>query len=162
MRTSLNREESSTEPVRKEAPRTPLEAIEHVVERVHRNPHRRMEREDPGQAWEQHVPTDERKFGRIRGFQRQGGNLAPTNAHRGRAASWVAVALAFGGFIAGGLAVAMGGQIVLVVIAAVLLIAAGVVAIVFDMLSDVVLDPPRLEPEERHDTPLHRIKKELP
>ncbi|MFE3458782.1 hypothetical protein ACFXKD_14670 [Nocardiopsis aegyptia] len=161
MRTSLNREESSKEAVQKDAPRTPLEAIEHVVERVHRTPGHPMEQGDPGQAWERHLPDDEAKYGRIRGFQRQGGNLAPTNTHRGRAPSWVAVGLACAGFVAGGLAIVMNSNPVLLVIAAVLVLAAVVVAIAFDILGDVVLDPPRMEPEERHDTPLHRIKKDL-
>nr|WP_156365715.1 hypothetical protein [Nocardiopsis sp. NRRL B-16309] len=119
-----------------------------------------MEQGDPGQAWERHLPDDEEKYGRIRGFQRQGGNLAPTNTHRGRLPSWVAVALALGGFVSGGVAIVMGGQVVLLVIAAVLIVAAAVVAMAFDILGDVVLDPPRVEPEERHDTPLHRIKKQ--
>ncbi|RKS05351.1 hypothetical protein DFP74_0946 [Nocardiopsis sp. Huas11] len=162
MRTSLNRERSTEVSARNGAPRTPLEAIEHVVERVHRTPQSSMEQGDPGQAWERQVPDDEAKYGRIRGFQRQGGSLAPSSSHRGRAPSWIMVALAFAGFVTGGLAVVMGGQVVLGVVAAVLLIAAAVVAIAFDILSDVVLDPPRVEDEERHDTPLHRIKKELP
>ncbi|WP_304451679.1 hypothetical protein [Nocardiopsis sp. YSL2] len=121
-----------------------------------------MEQGDPGQAWERHLPTDEAKYGRIRGFQRQGGSLAPSSGHRGRAPSWIAVVLAIAGFAAGGLAVVMDGAVVLLVIAAVLLAAAVAVAIVFDILSDVVLDPPRVESEERHDTPLHRIKEQSP
>lgn len=46
----------------------------------------------------------------------------------------------------------------LLVAGAVLMVAALVVAVVWDILSDVVLDPPRYEPEEPHQTPLHRIK----
>ncbi|WP_152487052.1 hypothetical protein [Nocardiopsis halotolerans] len=122
------------------------------------------DKDDPGLAWERHRPDldDERRFGRIRGFQRQGGSIAPTNNHRGRLSSWVAVLLACAGFIVGGVGVAMGMSVVLLVIGGVLLVTAAVVALVFDMMSDVVLDSPRLESEEPHGTPLHRIKTESP
>jgi hypothetical protein len=159
-RRSTEAERDSADAGREDGPRTPAEAIEQVVEGVHRTPDHPVGRGDPGQRWERHVPDDEKEFGRIRGFQRQGGGLAPTTSHRGRLPSWVAVALGIVGFAAGGLGVAL-GSVVLLVVAAVLLVAALVVAIVFDMSSDVVLDPPRVESEERHDTPLHRIKKNL-
>ncbi|MFE9242770.1 hypothetical protein [Nocardiopsis sp. NPDC006938] len=101
--------------------------------------------EDPGLAWELHRPTDEEKgrHGDIRGFQRQGGSLAPTNGHRGSAASWVCVAVAVAGFALGGLAVVLDGSVVLLVIGAALMLASLVVAVSTDILSDVVLDPPR-------------------
>ncbi|WP_239646307.1 hypothetical protein [Nocardiopsis prasina] len=116
--------------------------------------------EDPGLAWEQYRPTgdDQDRNGRIRGFQRQGGSLAPSNGHRGSAASWACVALAVVGFGLGGLALVLGGSVPLLVVGVVLMVAAAVVAVAFDILSDVVLDPPRLEAEEPHQTPLHRIK----
>ncbi|NYH51701.1 hypothetical protein HNR06_001290 [Nocardiopsis arvandica] len=118
--------------------------------------------DDPALAWETEHPDGSSRFGRIQGFQRQGGSMAPSNAHRGRLSSWVAVVLACAGFTVGGLAVAMGMSVVLLVVAGVLLLAAGVVALFFDMMSDVVLDTPRKESEEPHDTPLHRLKRESP
>lgn len=118
--------------------------------------------DDPSLAWEKEHPDGNSRFGRIRGFQRQGGSLAPSNTHRGRLSSWVAVVLACAGFTVGGVGVAMGMSVVLLVIAAVLLVAAAVVALVFDLMSDVVLDTPRVEPEEPHGTPLHRIKQAEP
>lgn len=120
-----------------------------------------MEDDDPGLGWELHRPTDEEqdRYGRIRGFQRQGGSLAPTNSHRGSAASWACVALGTVGFALGGLAIVLDWSIPLLVAGAVLIAAAVVVAVVWDILSDVVLDPPRYESEEPHQTPLHRIKK---
>ncbi|WP_444961085.1 hypothetical protein [Nocardiopsis sp. M1B1] len=116
--------------------------------------------DDPALAWEKEHPDGDSRFGRIRGFQHQGGSLAPSNSHRGRVSSWAAVLLACAGFVVGGVGVAMGMSVVLLVIAAVLLVAAAVVALVFDLMSDVVLDTPRAESEEPHDTPLHRIKQE--
>ncbi|WP_436886527.1 hypothetical protein [Nocardiopsis dassonvillei] len=110
--------------------------------------------------WERHEPDDERRFGRIRGFQRQGGSLAPTGRHRGRATSWVVVGLAVAGAVVGGFAVAQGMAVWLLVAAGVLLAAALVMALVTDIFGDVVLDAPSVEPEERHDTPLHRIREE--
>ncbi|WP_435111491.1 hypothetical protein [Nocardiopsis synnemataformans] len=116
--------------------------------------------DDPALAWEKEHPDGNSRFGRIRGFQHQGGSLAPSNSHRGRVSSWAAVLLACAGFVVGGVGVAMGMSVVLLVIAAVLLVAAAVVALLFDLMSDVVLDTPRTEAEEPHDTPLHRIKQE--
>ncbi|ASU60122.1 hypothetical protein [Nocardiopsis dassonvillei] len=116
--------------------------------------------DDPALAWEKEHPDSDSRFGRIRGFQHQGGSLAPSNSHRGRVSSWAAVLLACVGFVVGGIGVALGMSVVLLVIAAVLLVAAAVLALVFDLMGDVVLDTPRAEPEEPHDTPLHRIKQE--
>lgn len=121
---------------------------------------RRLEDGDPGLGWELHRPTDEEqyRYGHIRGFHRQGGTLAPTSGHRGSAASWVCVALGVVGFGLGGLAIVLGWSVPLLVTGAVLMAAALVVAVAYDILSDVVLDPPRYESEEPHQTPLHRIK----
>ncbi|MFD6953342.1 hypothetical protein A6A08_11280 [Nocardiopsis sp. TSRI0078] len=116
--------------------------------------------DDPALAWEGEHPDGDSRFGRIQGFQRQGGSMAPSNAHRGRLSSWVAVVLACAGFTVGALGIVMGMSVTLLVIAGVLLLAAGAVALFFDMMSDVVLDTPRQESEEPHDTPLHRIKHE--
>nr|WP_159940895.1 MULTISPECIES: DoxX family protein [unclassified Nocardiopsis] len=116
------------------------------------------DKEDPGLAWEREHPDGDSRFGRIRGFQRQGGSVAPSSSHRGRPSSWVAVLLACAGFIAGGVGIVLGMSVPLLVIGGVLLVAAVTVALAFDMMGDVVLDSPRVESEEPHGTPLHRIK----
>lgn len=141
-------------------PRTPADAIESVVENPHGRRSRPAEEDDPALAWERHHPSDDeqKRRGRIRGFQRQGGALAPSNGHRGSAASWIVVALACVGFALGGLAIVLGGSLWLLVAGGLLMLAALVVAVSCDILSDVVLDPPRVESEEPHQTPLHRIK----
>lgn len=137
------------------SPRTPVEILDDLIEG-----RRHPSSKESALGWERHSPDDEQRFGRIRGFQRQGGSLAPSGRHRGRATSWAVVALALAGTIAGGLAVAQGMAVWLLVVAGVLLVAALVLAAVTDIFEDVVLDAPSLEPEERHDTPLHRIRKE--
>ncbi|WP_197024274.1 hypothetical protein [Nocardiopsis sp. CNT312] len=141
-------------------PRTPFEVIERMLRQECAEPDPAAMDSDPGAGWERHVPAKE-EFGDIRGFQRQGGGIAPTMHHRGRPMSWVSVALAFAGFALGGLSVVLGWSLWPLVLAAVLITAAFVVAVVWDILADVVLDPPRTETEERHDTPLHRIKDNL-
>jgi len=108
--------------------------------------------------WEQHHPDDHEGFGRIRGFQRQGGALAPTNRHRGRASSWIVVVLGCVGFALGGISLAMGWALVPLVLGAAMMAAAVIIALACDILTDVVLDSPRDEAEEAHQTPLHRIK----
>ena len=142
------------------SPHTPADVVDTAVEGSGASA-RRSEDDDPGLAWEQHRLSVREKAerGHIRGFQRQGGSLAPTNSHRGSATSWIGVALAIVGFALGGLAIVMGGSPVLLIIAGVLVVAALVVALFSDILSDVVLDPPRTEAEEPHQTPLHRIKR---
>lgn len=148
-------------------PRTPADAIESAIENPHGTRSRPAEEDDPALAWERHRPgeDEQKRRGRIRGFQRQGGSLAPSNGHRGSTASWVVVALACAGFalgglaiVLGGLAIVLGGSLWLLVPGGLLMLAALVVAVSCDILSDVVLDPPRVESEEPHQTPLHRIK----
>ena len=156
-RSARTEENPRTGPI---SPHTPADAVDTAVEGAKASP-RRSEDDDPGLAWERHRLTSQEKAerGQIQGFQRQGGSLAPSNGHRGRTPSWISVGLATVGFIIGGVGIAMGGSLVLLIIAGVLLVAALVVAISYDILSDVVLDPPRTEAEEPHETPLHRVKR---
>ncbi|MFD3687327.1 hypothetical protein ACFWTE_21250 [Nocardiopsis sp. NPDC058631] len=144
------------------SPRSPVEVLDDLIARRRHPTSDPSDSADPGLAWEHHRPTDEQllRHGRIRGFQRQGGSLAPTNEHRGRAVSWVAVVLACTGFALGGLGVALGMSVILLAVGGLLLAVAAVVAVRYDLLSDVVLDSPRVEPEEPHDTPLRRLRKD--
>ncbi|MFD6097548.1 hypothetical protein ACFVWN_23025 [Nocardiopsis flavescens] len=135
------------------SPRTPVDVLDDLIER-----RRHPSSSEECLGWERHNTDDEQRYGRIRGFQRQGGSLAPTGRHRGRASSWAVVALATLGAAAVGLGVAQGMAVWLLVAGGVLLAAALVLALVTDIFGDVVLDSPSLESEERHDTPLHRIR----
>jgi len=146
------------------SPRSPVEVLDDLIAGRRHPTSDPSDAADPGLAWEHHRPTDDEQLrhGRIRGFQRQGGSLAPSNGHRGRAVSWVAVVLACAGFALGGLGVALGMSVILLAVGGLLLAVAAVVAIRFDLLSDVVLDSPRVEAEEPHDTPLHRLRKNSP
>ncbi|WP_306366259.1 hypothetical protein [Nocardiopsis sp. CC223A] len=137
------------------SPRSPVEILDDLIER-----RRHPSSTEASLGWELHNPDDEQRFGRIRGFQRQGGSLAPTGRHRGRAASWAVVALALAGSVAAAIALVQGMTVWLLVIAAVLLAAALVLAAVTRIFEDVVLDAPSVEPEEPHGVSLHRIRKE--
>lgn len=152
------RDPEAQETGRAPSPRTPVEIVDDFVSGRRHPSSGPADEEDPGLAWEGRRPDNEEEFGRIRGFQRQGGTLAPTNSHRGRLTSWISVGLAIAGFVVAGFAVATGMSVTLLVISGILLVAALVMALAFDLFGDVVLDPPRVEPEERHDTPLHRIR----
>ncbi len=94
----------------------------------------------------------------IRGYQGEGGRWAPTNSHRGRAASWVAVAFLVVGFALGGLSLVLGPSWWVLGAGVVLMAIGAVLCFTTDIFSDVVLDDPHHGQEERHDTPLHRIK----
>lgn len=137
------------------SPRSPVEVLDDLIER-----RRHPSSTESSLGWERHNPDDEQRFGRIRGFQRQGGSLAPTGRHRGRAASWVVVALAVAGAVVAAIALVQGMTVWLLVVAAVLLAAALVLAVVTRIFEDVVLDAPSVEPEEPHGVSLHRIRKE--
>ncbi|MBB6170142.1 hypothetical protein HNR23_000202 [Nocardiopsis mwathae] len=94
----------------------------------------------------------------IRGYQAEGGVWTDKGSHRGRLGSWVAVALLTVGFALGGLSIVMGVDWWLMGAGLALMLVGFVLCIVTDILTDVVLDPPHYEPEEPHETPLHKIK----
>ncbi|GAA4956139.1 hypothetical protein GCM10023224_47400 [Streptomonospora halophila] len=96
----------------------------------------------------------------VRGYQGAGGDFAPTNTHRGRTASWVAVGVFLAGFLTGGIGIALGVNWWLIGAGLVLMAVGGVLFLVTDIFTDVVLDEPHYESEEPHNTPLHRIKAE--
>ncbi|MDA8371323.1 MAG: hypothetical protein M0026_15860 [Nocardiopsaceae bacterium] len=99
--------------------------------------------------------------GEIRGHQAEGGDWAPTNSHRGKIGSWVAVAFLLVGFILAGLAIPLGPSFVLLGIAGLSLLIGAILCAVTDIFTDVVLDDPHHEPEEPHTTPLSKIKRGL-
>lgn len=94
----------------------------------------------------------------IRGHQRAGGGWAPTTGHRGRTGSWIAVGLAVIGFVLAGIALTLGPSWPMMWVGAGLMAAGLVVALASDIFTDVVLDPPRYEPEEPHTTPLSDLR----
>ncbi|MBB4933871.1 hypothetical protein F4561_004691 [Lipingzhangella halophila] len=105
--------------------------------------------------------TDSQSGEFIRGYQPEGGAWAPTNTHRGRLGSWVAVAFLSVGFALGGLSLVMGPAWELMAVGAVLMGIGGILCFVTDIFTDVVLDDPHYDSEEPHTTPLHRIKRRL-
>ncbi|GAB3208750.1 hypothetical protein ACQEU5_04870 [Marinactinospora thermotolerans] len=94
----------------------------------------------------------------IRGSQAEGGAFAPTNSHRGRGRSWIAVAVILVAFVLIAVSLTLGPAWWLLGIGVALMVVGGVLCLVTDIFTDVVLDEPRYEPEEPHSTPLHRIK----
>ncbi|GAA3759835.1 fatty acid desaturase [Spinactinospora alkalitolerans] len=95
----------------------------------------------------------------IRGYQIEGGAWAPTNNHRGRQASWVAVAFLLVGFVLAGLSLALGPAWWLLGVGVAAMVIGGILCAVSDIFTDVVLDDPRYDSEEPHSTPLHKIKR---
>src|SRR5690625_133829 len=96
----------------------------------------------------------------IRGYQPEGGAWAPTNSHRGRLGSWVAVGCLIAGFAVAGFAF-VGTNWWRMAVAALLMLVGAVLCLVTDIFTDVVLDDPRDASEEPHSTPLRRIKQRL-
>ncbi|CAM4179986.1 hypothetical protein GCM10009799_26640 [Nocardiopsis rhodophaea] len=94
----------------------------------------------------------------IRGYQGEGGVWTDTGSHRGRPGSWVAVAFIAVGFALGGLSIVLGMSWWLLGAGVALMLIGAVLSLVTDIFTDVVLDDPHREPEEPHETPLHKIK----
>jgi hypothetical protein len=65
-----------------------------------------------------------------------------SNSHMGRPASWVAVAVIMAGFLVGGIAVPMGPNWLLFWIGAGVVVAGCLLALIVDIMSDVVLAEP--------------------
>ncbi|RCV55707.1 hypothetical protein [Marinitenerispora sediminis] len=95
----------------------------------------------------------------IRGYVTEGGMWAPTNSHRGRPGSWVAVVLIVVGFVLAALSLVLGPNWWLLGAGVAAMALGGLVCLAADIFTDVVLDDPRYEDEEPHSTPLHRIKR---
>ncbi|MBC6460821.1 HGxxPAAW family protein [Actinomadura sp. HBU206391] len=66
-----------------------------------------------------------------------------SNSHAGRPASWIAVVVIFAGFLLGGIALPMGPNWILFWVGAGVVVAGGLVALVVDIMSDVVLEEQR-------------------
>ncbi|WP_327087351.1 hypothetical protein OIE66_34235 [Nonomuraea sp. NBC_01738] len=64
-------------------------------------------------------------------------------SHGGRASSWLAVAVAVAGFIVGGVGM-VAPSWTLIWIGIGLVVVGGILALVFDIFSDVVIDAPRV------------------
>lgn len=63
-------------------------------------------------------------------------------SHGGRASSWLAVTVMFAGFCVGGVGLTMANWLI-VWIGVGIIVIGGVLALVFDIFSDVVIDAPR-------------------
>ncbi|TDE33588.1 HGxxPAAW family protein [Actinomadura sp. 6K520] len=67
-----------------------------------------------------------------------------TGSHAGRPKSWVAVSIIFIGFIIGGVGIVMGPDWIVFGIGAAVTVLGGIIALAVDIMTDVVVDEPRL------------------
>ncbi|ADG87500.1 hypothetical protein TBS_24850 [Thermobispora bispora] len=74
----------------------------------------------------------------------------------GRAKSWLAITIILIGFLLGGVALTMGPNWTLVWVGVGICAVGGVLALVFDVFSDVIVDAPRQVPVEEHYSPFER------
>ncbi|GAA5044161.1 hypothetical protein HNP84_004568 [Thermocatellispora tengchongensis] len=65
-------------------------------------------------------------------------------SHGGRASSWLAVTVTLIGFVLGGVALCIGPNWFLFWLGAGIVVLGGVLALVFDIFSDVIIDAPRV------------------
>ncbi|MDH2427862.1 HGxxPAAW family protein [Sphaerisporangium sp. TRM90804] len=83
--------------------------------------------------------------------QPQGGQ-----SHAGRASSWLAVTVILLGFTIGGVALTIGPNWFLFWVGAGVIAVGGVLALVFDIFSDVIEDAPRTMAAQEHHSPFER------
>jgi hypothetical protein len=90
----------------------------------------------------------------------QGGHGADdspySNSHGGRPKSWLAVVVMMIGFLVSGVAMCIGPSWTMFWVGAGVIVVGGILALVADIWNDVVVDPPRLMPEEPHHSALGR------
>lgn len=67
-----------------------------------------------------------------------------TGSHAGRPKSWVAVSIIFIGFVIGGVGIVMGPDWIVFGIGAAVTVLGGIIALAVDIMTDVVVDEPRV------------------
>jgi hypothetical protein len=68
----------------------------------------------------------------------------PDSSHAGRPSSWIAVSVIFTGFVVGGVALPLGPNWIVFWAGVAIVIGGGVLAVVVDIFSDVVVDERKL------------------
>lgn len=76
------------------------------------------------------------------------------NSHAGRASSWAAVIIMWIGFAVGGVAMVPHPKWLLFWVGAAIVAVGGIVGLSVHIFDDVIMDGPRLMPEERHHSEL--------
>lgn len=69
--------------------------------------------------------------------------MSSTGSHAGRPKSWVAVAIIFAGFSLGGFALTQGPNWIMFGAGAAITVLGGILALAFDIMTDVVVDDPQ-------------------
>lgn len=83
-----------------------------------------------------------------------------SNSHGGRPKSWLAVIIMIVGFCVSGVALCLGPSWTMFWVGAAVIVVGGILALVADIWNDVVVDPPRVLPEEPHHSALGRTADE--
>lgn len=85
------------------------------------------------------------------------GEAFRTGSHAGRARSWLAVTVMLLGFVIGGVGLTLGPNWFLFWGGAAVIVLGGILAMVFDIFSDVIVDSRRVDlPAEEHHSPFER------
>lgn len=79
-----------------------------------------------------------------------------SNRHGGRPRSWLAVIVMIIGFGVSGVALCIGPSWTTFWAGAGIVVVGGILALIVDIWNDVVVDPPRVAPEEAHRSALGR------
>ena len=79
---------------------------------------------------------------------------AHQGSHAGSAKSWLAVTVMLVGFVVGGFALTVGPQWFWFWVGCGIVAVGGLLALIFDIFSDVIVDTPRVIPAQPHHSPV--------
>ncbi len=88
--------------------------------------------------------------------EHEGHAFVASGSHAGRPKSWLAVTVILLGFIIGGVGLCLGPNWFMVWGGVVVAALGGILALVFDVFSDVIVDSRRTMPAQEHHSPFER------
>lgn len=92
--------------------------------------------------------------------EHEGHAFVASGSHAGRAKSWLAITVILLGFVIGGVGLCLGPSWFTVWAGVGVVVLGGVLALVFDVFSDVIVDSRRTMPAQEHHSPFeHRHHK---
>jgi hypothetical protein len=91
--------------------------------------------------------------------EHEGHAFVASGSHAGRPTSWLAVIVILLGFIIGGVGLCLGPNWIAFWTGAGVVVAGGVLALVFDVFSDVIVDSRRTMPAAEHHSPFEHPRR---
>jgi hypothetical protein len=91
--------------------------------------------------------------------EHEGHAFVASGSHAGRAKSWLAITVIILGFIVGGVGLCLGPNWYMFFAGVVIAVLGGVLALLFDVFSDVIVDSRRTMPAAEHHSPFEQHRR---